>query len=254
MLRLVRVALHIARAAATAAVLHPRRDQTRRLEWVRGWSVRLLEILAVRIAIVGAPPYAGVPAMIVANHVSWLDIFAINAVHTARFVAKSEIRRWPLLGWLCEEGGTLFIERARRHHAAHINEQVAAALRQGDTFAVFPEGTTTAGNAVQPFHASLLQPALACNATLYPVAIRYTRADGSLCSEADYEGDKSVLDTLLRMITQPEINVRLQFLSPLTTTGNHRRELAHEAARLIARALDVPAPRRRPESIAGRKA
>ena len=194
----------------------------------------------------GTPP-GGTDArvMIVANHVSWLDIYAINTVRAARFIAKSEVRRWPVIGWLCEQAGTFFVERARKRHTAQINEQVAAALMQGDTVAVFPEGTTTAGDVVLPFHASLLQPALKCDALLYPVAIRYTRADGSLCSEADYQGDKSFLDTLSLMVTQPVIYAKLQFLPPPTCTGKRRCELAHEAAQLIASALDVPAPRSR---------
>jgi 1-acyl-sn-glycerol-3-phosphate acyltransferase len=243
------------RAVVTMALFFPFYDGARRMAWVQRWSLRLLAILAVRIELGGAPPAAGaVRALIVANHVSWLDIFAINAVHKVRFVAKSEIRRWPVFGWLCAQGSALFIERASRHHTAHINEQVVAALRQGDTLVVFPEGYTSAGDVVLPFHASLLQPALACDAMLSPVAIRYTRADGSLCSEADYEGDKSMLGSLLLMLTQPVIYARLQFLPPIASAGMHRRELAHEAARLIARALDVPAPRRRSESIAGRKA
>jgi len=119
---------------------------------------------------------------------------------------------------------------------------------------VFPEGYTSAGDVVLPFHTSLLQPALECDAMLYPVAIRYTRADGSLCSEADYEGDKSMLGSLLLMLTQPAIFVRLQFLPAVTSAGKHRRELAYEASRLIAGALGVPAPRRRAGTAAGPKA
>ncbi len=252
--RLTRLALHLARAVAIVAVWFPFCDDAKRMDWVRRWTARLLAILAVRLKVSGAPPIAGVvPAMIVANHVSWLDIFAINAVRKVRFVAMSEIRRWPVFGWLCAQGSALFIERARRHHAAHINQQLVAALRQGDLFVVFPEGYTSAGDVVLPFHASLLQPALACNAMLYPVAIRYTRADGSLCSEADYEGDKSMLGSLLLMLTQPVIYARLQFLPPLDSAGKHRRELAHEAAQLIAGALGVPAPRRRAGTAAGLK-
>ena len=144
-----------------------------------------------------------------------------------------------MIGWFCEQAGTFFIERARRRHTARINGQVAAALMQGDTVAVFPEGTTTAGNVVLPFHASLLQPALECDALLYPVAIRYTRADGSLCSEADYAGDKSLAGSLRLMVTQPVILARLQFLPQLTCAGRPRHELACEAARLIAGALDL---------------
>ncbi len=253
--RLARVALHLACAIATTGLVFPFLGHAGRVDYVQRWSARLLAILALRVEVSGAHPVAGVaPAMIVANHVSWLDIFAINSVRTVRFVAKSEIRRWPVFGWLCAQVGTLFIERTRRYHIAQINERVAAALKQGDVFAVFPEGVISAGNVLLPFHASLLQPALACDAMLYPVAIRYTRADGSLCGEADYEGDKSMLGSLLLVVTQPVIRVRLQFLAPLACAGRHRRELAHEAARLIAGALGVPAPRRRIDTAAGRKA
>ena len=254
-LRFVRMMLHVLRAVAMVAMVFPFFGKAQRVAHVRRWSTQLLTILAVRVTVSGEPPRAGdAPVMIVANHVSWLDIFAINAVQTMRFVAKSEIRRWPVLGWLCEKGGTLFIERAHRRHIARINAEVAAALTQGDAFAVFPEGVITAGDVVLPFHASLLQPALACNARLFPVAIRYTRADGSLCREADYEGDKTLMDALRLMLTQPVIHGHLQFLPPLACDGTHRRELAHEAARLIAQALNVPAPQRRSGKASGRKA
>ena len=110
------------------------------------------------------------------------------------------------------------------------------------------------GDVVLSFYASLLQPALACNAQLFPVAIRYARADGSLCSEADYEGDKSLLDSLRLMLTQRVIHVQLQFLPPLACNGAHRGELAHLAAREIADALNVSAPQRRTGKSSGHRA
>ena len=104
--------------------------------------MRLLDILCVRLFLHGKPPaYETRPLMLVANHVSWLDIFAINAIVPVRFVAKSEVRSWPFIGWLCARAGTLFIRRARPHDTARINDVVAKALRAGDVFAVFPEGT-----------------------------------------------------------------------------------------------------------------
>lgn len=251
-IRALRLVLHILCTVVVTAVVYPFLDNVRRRVRVRRFSRQVLAILAVRVKVSGEPPrVADAPAMMVANHVSWLDIFAINTAHTMRFVAKSEIRRWPVIGWLCEKGGTLFIERAQRRHTLHVNSEIAAALTQGDTFAVFPEGTITAGDVVLPFHASLLQPALACNARLFPVAIRYTRSDGSLCSEADYSGDKTLLDTLRAILTQRVIHAHLQFLPPLMCAGRHRRELADEAARLIAGALNLPAPQRRWQKAAG---
>ena len=252
-LRSFRLALHVLRALATGAMVYPFLTGARRKAHIRRWSKQLLAILGVRLKTSGAPPLASdAPAMLVANHVSWLDIFALNAVHAVRFVAKSEIRQWPVIGWMSRKGGTLFVERAHPRHLAVINREVVAALRQGDLFAVFPEGKITKGDVLLPFHASLLQPALACDAQVFPVAIRYTSHDGSLCSEADYEGDKSLLDSFRLMLTQPVIHVQLQFLPPLPCSGAHRGDVAHAAAREIAGALNVPAPRRRTGKSSGR--
>ncbi|MEO8442881.1 MAG: lysophospholipid acyltransferase family protein [Betaproteobacteria bacterium] len=244
--RVLRLTGHVVQAVAVAATVFPFLSVAQRRMRVSRFSRQLLVILAVRLKVSGTPPRTqDLPAILVANHVSWLDIFAINAAHAMRFVAKSEIRRWPVIGWLCVRGGTLFIERAQRRHTMNINEQIAAGLRAGDTFAVFPEGAITSGDVVLPFHASLLQPALSCNARLFPVAVHYTRADGSLCFEADYAGAKTLVDSLRLILTQPVIHVHLQFLPPLACDTRHRRELADAAAMQIAAALNLPAPQRR---------
>jgi 1-acyl-sn-glycerol-3-phosphate acyltransferase len=240
--------LQLLRTLAIAGSVFPFIGSPQRRALVHRLSRRLLATLAVRVTVGGEPPRArDVPVMIVANHVSWLDILAINAVHTVRFVAKSEIRKWPLVGWLSARVGTLFIEQTRRRHTAQINAGMVAAMQQGDTFAVFPEGYVSTGDMLRPFHASLLQPALTCNARLFPVAIRYTRADGSLCGEADFSGEKTMFGSLRLMLTQPVINAHLEFLPPIACDGVHRRELAREIERLIAGALNVPVPRRRAE-------
>jgi 1-acyl-sn-glycerol-3-phosphate acyltransferase len=249
--RLARLVLHIADGVATTAVIFPFRSPDRRVEYVQRWSARLLAILAVRTVTNGVPASGTAPAMFVANHVSWLDIVAINALRPVRFIAKSEIRRWPVVGWLCSQNGTLFIERSRRQHIAHINRAMTEALIRGDTFAVFPEGVISTGDKLLPFHASLLQPALDCDAMLHPIALRYTRADGSLCAEADYEGAKTLVESLWLMLTQPVIHLRVEFLAPLACAEFDRRGLAHAAAQKIASALGVPAPRTRAEKVSG---
>jgi 1-acyl-sn-glycerol-3-phosphate acyltransferase len=248
--RLYRLAGFVAGCAAYVALSFSSLDAAQRLACIRRWSTQLLDILAVRISVVGTPPVAGTSLMIVANHISWLDVFAINSAHPSRFIAKSEVRSWPLLGWLCEETGTLFIHRARRHHTAHINQQVVAAFAQGDSFAIFPEGTTTAGDTLLPFHASLLEPALAGNASVYPVAIHYTRPDGSPCPEADYTGDKSLLGSMWLMVSQREIHGQLQFLPPVVSANRHRREVARAAESAIASALNLAVTHTRAETAA----
>ena len=246
--RLLRVVIHLLYAALVAACIYPFVGPATRGRRLQRWSAGLLQILAVRLCVSGMPP-AGGAVLVVGNHVSWLDIFAINAIHPARFVAKAEVRRWPLIGWLCTRGGTLFIDRARRHHTRDINAVMAKAMQGGEAFAVFPEGTTTHGDVVLPFHPSLLQPALDCSALIYPVALRYSRVDGSLCSEADYEGEKSLVQSLAQLVTQQRVDLDLHFLPPIACTGMHRRALADEAACRIAARLGLAAPSKRAETV-----
>jgi 1-acyl-sn-glycerol-3-phosphate acyltransferase len=242
LLRITRLALHVARGLATAAFVFPLQTSEARKSTIRRWSARLLKILAVRLHVHGEPAACN-PLMLVANHVSWLDIFVINAVIPARFVAKSEIRGWPLLGWLSERSGTLFIQRARRRDTARINSEVTAALSSGDVFAVFPEGTTTDGSTVLKFHSSLLAPALSANAAIQPVAIRFARTDGSLCVEAAYDGDKSFWDSLREMTTQRSIDAHVWFSATVLRPAQHRRELAATAHETIALILSPEARR-----------
>ena len=208
---------------------------------VQRWSACLLHILAVRLEISGVPAHGTAPAMLVANHVSWLDVYALNAVRPARFVTKADVLHWPLIGFFAHKAGSVFIDRSRRRDILRVNALMAALLREGETVAVFPEGTTSTGDAVLPFRPPLLQPAVVCGAHLQAVAIRYARADGSLCSEADFAGDKTLFSALLQVLTQPVIHARLQFLPPIACSGLHRRDLAREAEQQVAGALGLAA-------------
>lgn len=233
--RLVRLALHLLQGMLTIALLFPFYAPARRRIAVKRWSHALLAMLGVKLHVHGKPPRRHAPpAMLVANHVSWLDIYAINAVLPVRFVAKSEIREWPVIGWLSAKTGTLFIERARRRDTVRIGGEIVTAMQRGDVVTVFPEGTTTDGSQVLRFHGSLLQPALQAEAHVHPVALRYERGDGSLCVEAAYDGDKSLWDTLRSILARPVIHVQVWFLPPLPATGADRRTLAHAAQAAIA--------------------
>ena len=240
--RLARVAAHFVHAAGVAGVGYPLMAPARRRLALQRWSAKLIRHLGAHLSVHGEPPqHPGAAFMLVANHVSWLDIFAINAAVPARFVAKSEVRKWPLVGWLCVKADTLFIERDRRRDLARLDELVAAALRNDAGMGVFLEGTTTDGSVVLPFHSSLLRPAQLANAPVYPVAIQYQRSDGSLCTEAAYDGDKSALDTLRLMLTQHEFHAHVHFLPPLAAAGMHRKELARRARAMIVERLELPA-------------
>jgi 1-acyl-sn-glycerol-3-phosphate acyltransferase len=241
-MRIARFALHLLRGLLVSTFLFPLQSGERRKREIEHWSLHLLDLLNVRLFLHGMPPaYGPRPLMIVANHVSWLDIFAINAIVPSRFIAKSEVRRWPFVGWLCARAGTIFIERARRQDTARVNHAVAAALRAGDVFAVFPEGTTTDGSTVLKFHASLLEPALEAAAAVQPVALRFERSNGTLCTEVAYDGDKSVWDALMGMTSQHEILVHVCFLEPIIAEDCHRRDIAREAREAILLTLSPEA-------------
>ena len=228
--RLVRFGLHLARGLSIAAFLFPLQSKERRKREIEHWSIKLLTLLNIRLFLHGSPPPYGVcPLMLVSNHVSWLDIFAINAIVPSRFVAKSEVRSWPFIGWLCARGGTLFIHRNRRHDTARVNTLVVEALQAGEVFAVFPEGTTSDGSTMFKFHSSLLEPALEAEAAIQPIALWYDRSDGTLCTEVAYDGDRSLWNVLMGVTSQREILAHVGFLDPIIVGDRLRHDIAREA-------------------------
>jgi 1-acyl-sn-glycerol-3-phosphate acyltransferase len=219
----------------------PRASAQRRRALVGWWSAKLARIVGVSVVADGELPAAdGTVSMIAANHVSWLDIFAISSVHPTRFIAKSEIRDWPLAGWIAERAGTIFIRRERRRDTARINDLVHAALAEGDCVGLFPEGTTTEGDQLLRFHSSLFEPAVANAARVLPVAIRYEHHDGSLCRAIAYVGELSFVQSLALVIRQRDVVARIAFAPPVGADGLGRREVAALAEARVASALGLP--------------
>jgi 1-acyl-sn-glycerol-3-phosphate acyltransferase len=236
-----RLILHIISGLVQSA-LYPHLSQPAQKLMAKKWSVGLLAILSVRLRLSGALPVAkDQPVMLVANHVSWLDVYSLITVCPSRFVAKSEIRNWPLLGWLSRNVGTLFIERTKITDIVRINQDIGNALTTGDLVTIFPEGTTSDGTTVKHFHASLLQSAVAVEASLYPVAIRYHDASGEVSKAAAYVG-VSLLESLGQILQQPWIEVELIFSDPVNSSGKNRRELARTTQRVITSALSLQMP------------
>ncbi len=232
--------------------VYPFLSHLARLAMMQRWCARLLAAVNLRVDARGQPPLdRAQPALVVANHVSWLDIFAINVVCPTRFVAKSEIRGWPLMGILCERAGTLFIERARRRDTGRLNEIMREALLGGDRVAVFPEGTTSDGRFLHHFHASLLQPAVTVGAPLYPTAIRYRNPDGTVNVDVAYWGDMTMMQSLALIIAQREIRVEVFFAPPIATVDRKRRELVREVEQVIATALALEVAHKAPGKAAG---
>jgi 1-acyl-sn-glycerol-3-phosphate acyltransferase len=246
--RWLRLLAHVGAALVILRFVFPRSTGERRRTLHRWWSAKLVRIVGVETVVEGiAPPATETGAMVASNHVSWLDVFCVSSVRSTRFIAKSEIRDWPVAGWIAERAGTLFVRRARRHDTGRINQIVHGALAQGDCVGLFPEGTTTMGDSLLRFHSSLFEPAVANDANVHPVAIRYEHRDGTPCRAMAY-GDLSFMQSLGLMLRQRHVVARLWFLDALPAKGLTRRELAREAEARVAMRLGLPPPSSEPRT------
>ena len=239
-----RLALHLC-YAALLAIFYPHLNQTKRRHILKTWSRQLLDILNIGIRTEGEWPVRGEGGyLVVANHISWLDIFVLNTIYPSRFIAKAEVRNWPIIGWLCKRSHTIFIERAVRQNAASINRRVSVLLEQGICVGLFPEGTTTDGTRVGHFHSALIQPAIDAGVMLCPIALRYHDENARQSSAATFTGDTTLAHSIWRVLRSPRFDALLAFTPALATTGENRRVLAHAAQGAIAHELQKVAAMR----------
>lgn len=222
--RLSRVLVHVLHGYVRSWLIWPRlNERGRDVECVR-WSRQLLHVLGIGLVVQGeARPGA---KLVVSNHVSWLDIVAINAAVPSRFVSKAEVGDWPVVGRMVTQAGTLYLARERRRDAMRVLGLMAKGLREGHTVAVFPEGTTGTGHGVLHFHPNLLQSAIDAAVPVQPVALRYADPAHAISPLAAYVGDTSLLQSLWWVVTATGLTVHVQVLPPQATTHADRRALA----------------------------
>ena len=231
--RLVGVLLHLLRGWCTAVWVFPRLTLVQREERIRAWSLALLARLAMKLIVVGKPPVNG-PLLLVCNHISWLDIYVIYAVCHCRFVAKADVGRWPLIGTLATAVGTLFIQRESRRDALRVVQQMADSLRAGDVIAVFPEGTSSDGLRVLPFHANPVQAPIAVNAPVQPVALHYADAVSEAHSLAPcYINHDTLMGSLWRTLRAPPLCVTLTFGEAQSAQARGRRAWSVDLRRAV---------------------
>ena len=234
--RLLRAVLHVLHGMAVMTRF-PALSAAARHERIRWWSVGLLRAAGLQVQVHGVAARPGA-ALIVANHISWLDIATIHAAAPhARFVSKADVLKWPLLGWLIRGAGTLFIERERKRDAVRVVHAMAEALQAGDTVAVFPEGTTGAGPELLPFHANLLQAAVATATPVQPVVLRFSDANGRFSSAVEFLGETTLLQSVWRVVTARGLTAHVELLPPVGTAHADRRLLAEHLRELIAQRL-----------------
>lgn len=233
--RLWRTLLHAIAGWLTITLLFPRWGAQRRQAAVQAWSQRMLRILGIPLQVEGQPPLHG-PVLLVANHMSWLDILVIHAARHCRFVSKSDVRHWPLIGKLATGGGTLYIERDKRRDAMRVVHHMRESLLAGDIVAVFPEGTTGDGRELLPFHANLIQAAVSADAPVQPVALRFIdRATGQDSEGPLYLGDDTLLASLWRTLAGSPFVAQVRYGEPQKAAGRDRRQWANDLQGAVER-------------------
>jgi 1-acyl-sn-glycerol-3-phosphate acyltransferase len=233
---LARVLLHGVHGLAIIVLRFGAYSAAQRHARIGWWSAKLLRLIGIALHAQGTPRPGA--KLVVANHVSWLDIAAIHAVlPEARFVSKADVKHWPLIGRLVTGAGTLYIEREKKRDALRVVHQMAQALRSGDTVAVFPEGTTGDGRTLLPFHANLLQAAIATATPVQPVVLRFFDAEHAISPLAQFLGETTLAQSAWRFVCARGLNVQVQVLEPQGTAHADRRRLAEHLRETIAAAL-----------------
>ena len=225
-LRLLRAIAHVFGGWWTIRTRFPHLSAAEREACVQQWAERMLNLMGISLTVQGTPPMHG-PVLVVCNHLSWLDILTIHAAKHVRFVSKSVVRHWPVIGTLSTGAGSLYIERERRRDAMRVVHHMTEALRKGDVIAVFPEGTTSDGHGLLPFHANLLQAAISSGAPVQPAALRFADAASGETSYAPrYFDDDNLLTSVWNTLKAPPLLAIVRFGEPQPSHGRERREWA----------------------------
>jgi 1-acyl-sn-glycerol-3-phosphate acyltransferase len=236
--RLARLLLHGVHGLAIIVLRFGAYTSAQRHARIQWWSAKMLRLIGIALHTRGTPRLGA--KLVVSNHVSWLDIAAIHAViPEAHFVSKADVRDWPLIGRLVSGAGTLYIEREKKRDALRVVHQMAEALKAGESVAVFPEGTTGDGRTLLPFHANLLQAAIATSTPVQPVVLRFFDAEHAVSPLAHFLGETTLAQSAWRFVCARGLNVEVKVLAPQGTAHADRRRLAEHLRETIAAELPL---------------
>lgn len=203
-------------------------------QWIKGFG----RIVNLQVEVQGDAPQQ--PVLLVGNHISWLDILAVGQTAPGHFVAKSDILSWPVIGYLSAQAEAIFIRRGDKNHIRAVGEQMAGLLHQNCNLFVFPEGTTTRGDSVLPFHTSLIYPALQTHSPVQPFSLQYC---GESKRHAPYVDDDVFLLHLLQILKLPRVDVKLTFHPPIDTRNQTRHAISQAAMQIISQQINpMPTP------------
>jgi 1-acyl-sn-glycerol-3-phosphate acyltransferase len=224
--------MHILTGVIFSAALLPLCSKQKKLTIIQWWSTRLLSIFNIQVKTEGHTPIKqnnNMGVMFVANHISWVDIHALMSITPLRFIAKSDIRQWPVFGYLAAKANVLFIDREKRHDAARIVGTAVNSLKDGDQLCFFPEGTTTDGTHMLPFKSSLIQAAIEAQTVIQPVAIFYPNTEQSANTQMAYAGKTSMLESMQTILREQSPIVEIYFFAPinLNVTSDEMKNRQH---------------------------
>jgi 1-acyl-sn-glycerol-3-phosphate acyltransferase len=233
--RLGRALVHALAGLATIAIRFPRMSAPQREAQVQTWALRMLALLGIGLELRGHPPVSG-PVLLVANHISWLDILVMHAARHCRFVSKADVRHWPLIGKLATGAGTLYIERQSRRDAMRVVRHMSESLKRGEIVAVFPEGTTSDGVALLPFHGNLIQAAISAGAPVQPVALSFLdTSTGAMSLAPCYIDEDTLFGSIWRTLGARAITAVVHYGEPQSAQGRDRRTWARELRSAVDR-------------------
>jgi len=236
---LLRAMAHAVHGFWTIKTLFPKLEQAEREARVQVWAGQMLRIVGIELEVRGSAPAWG-PVLLVANHISWLDILVMHAARHCRFVSKSDVKGWPFVSTLADGAGTLYIERESRRDAHRVVGQMAERLRAGDILAVFPEGTTGDGITLKHFHANLIQAAIEASVPVQPVALKFIdAASGALSFAPSYVDDETLIGSIWRTLTASGLKAVVTFGEAQAAQGQTRRLWAHTLREDIERLRQV---------------
>jgi 1-acyl-sn-glycerol-3-phosphate acyltransferase len=232
--------IHVLCGVFTLSFIFPFLDRVNKDRKIQYWSKSLLKIFNIELVVLGADVIEKTPHLIASNHISWLDIYVINAFRPTRFVAKSEVAGWPIFGWMAKQLGTVFIRRDSARHARQVVDQMAGVLKT-EPICIFPEGTSTAGECVLPFKPNLFESAIVAQAPVYPISIQYlSKMTGMRSDSPAFIGDMGLLESMSKIIRNRFLLAQITVLPPCFSGQNSnidRKQLANSCQELIAKTL-----------------
>jgi 1-acyl-sn-glycerol-3-phosphate acyltransferase len=233
--KLLGIVLQFGRGVWTVSLRFPRLSKAERLLEIQRWACQLLAILEIEVQS-NKPAEADFAGLVVSNHLSWLDILVLQSLMPGTFVAKTEVRRWPVVGYLAHACATIFVDRSSARSARSMVADTASAITQGYAVIVFPEGTSSDGSSLGAFHANIFESAIQARSRVQLLTLRYQdRASGKPAAAAHYIDDMTLVSSISRVTASSSIQAQVHIGECLSVLGHTRKSLAlHAHARIRA--------------------